>query len=388
MYNLKAKNIKYYSAFFKLILIVLIIISSNTVSSGEDEIKYLNFSFSLTPDISTSGIGRAEGLKGLQINATGNIVEYDIAGAQIAGIFNLVDKESSGAQFAGIINISKGDVKGAQFSGIINSTNGYLHGTQYSGIINITKGDIKGAQFAGVINLSDKDIKGAQFAGIINLSKIDIAGAQFAGIGNIAKGSVTGLQASGVFNKAEDITGAQVGIINIAKNVTGAQIGIVNISDDINGAPIGLINIVKDGQIHIDVWSSEPQHDGMPPNVNFGVKLGSKYIYSLLAVGSQFAPDPIKWNSIFPIFGIGGHIPINSFYINIDILSSLDTKVNESIVSNIKNSDLINKLRLSAGWQFVDYLSVFAGASLNVSSSIDTIKSTHISPGIFAGLEY
>ena len=56
-----------------------------------------------------------------------------------------------------------------------------------------------------------------------------------------------GLQLGVLGNKADKISGAQVGIVNLADEVKGVQIGVFNHARSLRGLQIGLANHAEDG---------------------------------------------------------------------------------------------------------------------------------------------
>lgn len=105
---------------------------------------------------------------------------------------------------------------------------------------------------------------------------------------SIASGGVGGAQFAGVLNfSGGPVTGAQVGLVNVALGtVAGTQVGVINIAERYESdAPAGLLNLVRQGQLHLDLWTSDIFLS------NVGVRFGSKHVYTLVAFGAQSALD-------------------------------------------------------------------------------------------------
>jgi hypothetical protein len=221
-------------------------------------------------------------------------------------------------------------------------------------------GSVTGAQLAGAVNITGADVRGVQAAGAVNVAGEGICGAQLAGAVNIAGGISRGVQAAGAVNIAEEFEGAQVGVVNIAGKGKGLQLGVVNIADDID-YPIGLVSIVKNGQFHLNAWASEFAA------VNLGIKAGSKSIYNVFAVGVAPAGDSTR---VFAALGIGGHIPLDRFFLDIDGVYYSPRMGPEWFEE--EGSDLLTGVRVTGGWQVNDYLALTAGPTVNVWVSDDS----------------
>jgi hypothetical protein len=256
-------------------------------------------------------------------------------------VFNLVGNGFTGAQMAGVINIV-----GEQFLG-----------GQMAGVMNVVGEEFSGAQLSGVGNVAGRGCTGVQMAGVVNVSGNGFVGAQVAGVVNAAGERMSGLQLSGVVNAADELSGAQVGLVNIAGRSHGLQLGLVNIADDVD-VPIGLVSVVRNGMFHANVWATE-----FAP-VNVGIKTGSNIIYNVFMVGWQPDGDSAR---VFGGLGIGGHIPANRFFADIDLLSHGVFAGPDWFPAG--GSDLLSSLRLTGGWQVTDRLALTAGPTLNVWAS-------------------
>jgi hypothetical protein len=328
--------------------------SSDHSTSSTDSLyvpRYAQVSF-VTP-ISSNGI---DGYKYMHYISLNVLQGYSgaLRGAEFGGLLNGDKGYVTGAQFAGLGNFAGGDLKGAQFGGLANISKS-VQGAQFAGITNLSKSFVTGFQAAGIANISPDSMNGVQVAGIVNIisSEKESQGLQIAGIGNVSVATVRGTQIGGVFNLAKTVSGGQIGTINIGKNIKGFQIGVINISDSIDGVPIGLITISKTGVFDVNVWSGDIL------TLNAGLRVGSKYVYNIYSYGVSPFKDELPFG--FGI-GIGGHIPINRAFIDID---GMVWSMHRSYMS-FHGVNLINQFRVMGGFTINKYLSVFAGPVLNV----------------------
>jgi hypothetical protein len=67
---------------------------------------------------------------------------------------------------------------------------------------------------------------------------------------------------------------------------------------------------------------------------------------------------------VFGGIGLGGHIPLNRFFVDIDLLSHGAYGGPDWHPEG--GSDLLSSLRLTGGWQVTDMLAITAGPTLNV----------------------
>lgn len=328
-------------------------------------------------------------LEGAEFGGLINGLKGYATGAQFAGLGNYIGGNLKGAQFGGLGNYAGGDVKGAQFGGLAN-IGASVNGAQFGGITNISRSYVTGFQAAGIVNLAVDSLYGAQVAGIVNVqsSTGKSAAWQIAGIGNISPGQNSGGQIGGVFNVAGRLNGGQIGLINYGKNIKGFQIGLINVSDSIDGPAIGLISVSSDGIFDVNAWSSDFL------TFNGGIRVGTRNIYNIYAYGiSPFNADlPFGFGA-----GIGGHIPLKKFFVDID---GMAWSMHRSYIS-FERINMINTFRVMGGYTFSRYFSVFAGPTLNVSvqdnhyepflpnyfyESINTDNTVRIAPGFVVGV--
>ena len=392
----KFKNVLF-SVFFVLVIffIPLLVLAQD----GEEEAyQHVPFSITFLPNLSTTGFrednvikhisinvigGYAAKVHGLELGAVFNIEKEEVVGFQYAGVLNFVGSSLPGSpedeagsapiqglagwQAAGVANGVIGDASLAQTSGVFNYVSGSFTGLQAAGTANFVGGDFTGFQSSGVVNSVLGDVNFAQVSGGMNFALDTVSGVQAAGTLNLA-GGINGAQFS-VINIGGEIRGVQVGVVNIARRIEGVQVGVVNVSEEMDGAPIGLISAVGNGQFHLNTWASETAL------VNVGLKMGSKYVYNIFGLGYQpiVQPNqPLRW---FPVLGIGGHIPLDPFFVDIDLVSQ---NVREgprpwdiTFTKETSGLNLLNKVRLTGGWQIIPGLAITAGPTLNVFVSND-----------------
>lgn len=288
-----------------------------------------NFSFGLL----ATHAGRVEGVaistglnwteresRALMVGAVGNISTGGFKGAQASGAFNLSGDKSLGLQAAGAVGIARADFIGIQTAGAVSYTGGAFIGLQASGAVSITRSDFTGLQTAGGLSLASR-LRGAQ------ISVVNIGG---------------------------DVDGAQIGVVNIASRVRGLQLGVVNVASEMTGAPIGVVNAIGNGQLHVQGWASDTTA------TNVSLKYGSKHVYSLFTAGYQPGSEANRYFTLG--LGIGGHIPMDRLFIDLDASSY-----------NLRNSlatggsdNLLAQLRVVAGYKVAPRFAVFAGVTGNV----------------------
>ena len=289
-------------------------------------------------------VPNANHLDGIQIGAVGANVNGALNGVQVAGIYTAADGDVNGAQIAGIWCSADGEVEGAQVSGIWNSA-----------------ADVSFLQMSGIFNVSENSVHGLQCTGIFNVAEGEVFGSQVSGIFNTA-GNVFGLQAAGILNIADEVKGGQVGLLNFGGIVTGVQVGLINISDELHGIPIGLINISGDGLRDASVWY------GDNAMVNFGYQLGTSTVYSFVTAG--FSEN---WTDAATVgLGMGLELSNDMFFIDVDLYAKAYQSGQGDALANVQNiffggADIFPAARISAGIEFFDFLSVFAGVNLDCS---------------------
>jgi len=334
-------------------LFAVTLVLATAAAAAEGDFTYRPVSISFVPGFSTNGSEWRSVSSNFSLNIIGGSIGR-VHGVELGGVFNIVAEDVLGYQAAGVFNVIGGRFGGVQEAGVFNIVGDRFTGAQMAGVINVAGEEFGGAQMAGVINVVGDELRGAQLAGVGNVAGEGCVGTQAAGVVNVCGERLSGLQLSGVVNVAEAFSGAQVGLVNIAGSGRGLQLGLVNIAEDVD-VPIGLVSIVEHGMFHANVWATE-----FAP-VNVGIKTGSKTIYNVFMVGWQ--PDGESTRT-FGGLGIGGHIPLNRFFVDIDLLNH-GVWTGPSWKEEI-DSDLLSSLRLTGGWQVTDRLAVTAGPTLNV----------------------
>jgi hypothetical protein len=331
--------------------------SRGTGAEEEEEapVHVLNFQFIPGMDITGHGGEKATNVFLLgPFAATG----HNIQGIGAAGIALINSGRVQGAQVSGLFNLTGGDVQGFQGAAIFNSAGADVQGLQGAGIFNSTGGGLEGLQGAAIFNLVYGTATGIQGSGIFNYTGGSFEGFQGAGIFNLVYGNTTGVQGSGIFNyTGGSFKGLQAGLVNIAENGLGVQAGLVNISGSETVVPLGLVNIVKGGLLHSAVF-----YDDMG-FLNLSFRSGSKYVYTLLAAGTQ--PKTHFDSNILLVTraGLGVEFPMGNFFIDVDITGG-----------NIVNFDILKKdgewnisyltqFRFTAGYKIFEHLGIFGGVS-------------------------
>lgn len=392
----------------RLFAVVLVSAAASTVLAASGGYTYRPVSVSFVPGFSTNGLdsktvrsnlslniigGSIGQVQGVELGGVFNIDEDDVYGYQGAGVFNIVDGVFGGVQHAGVFNVVGDNIigyqgagvfnidghgfGGVQQAGVFNVVGDEFTGAQMAGVINIVGDEFWGAQMAGVANVAGNGLFGTQVAGVVNVCDHGFFGAQVAGVVNIAGELMYGLQLSGVVNAADEFNGAQVGLVNITGKGQGLQLGLVNIAEEMD-FPIGLVSIVENGMFHANVWATE-----YAP-VNVGIKFGSRIVYNVFSLGYGPRRDT---NRLYAGIGIGGHIPFDRFFVDIDIFNQ--GVYREGRWFEEGGSELLSSLRLTGGWQLADFLAVTAGPTLNLSVTDAAGWGEDISmwPGFTAGLQ-
>ncbi|MFC2130871.1 hypothetical protein ACFLSQ_05510 [Bacteroidota bacterium] len=283
--------------------------------------------------------GSAAKLEGVEWGGLVNIYTEDVLGAQWAGLLNITGTDVTGGQWAGLCNISGGDVLGGQWAGLCNVSGGTFVGGQWAGLCNVNGGDVTAGQWAGIANVNGGEVVGGQWAGIANVQK-SFTGAQWAGIANITE-EFEGVQFAGIINLTE-------------KFKAGVQVATVNISDENEGIPIGLVSYVKSVGFHYDLWTDETMF------INAGLRSGTESFHNLLFIGIQ-AKDTLRYT-----MGVafGGHISLGEdFYLEPDL--GWHYIKEESDIFWSETSDNLVRIRLLAGWQVAEFMSLYAGPTFN-----------------------
>ena len=306
---------------------------------------------------------------GLQIAGLGNVVGGKMYGLQIAGFFNTTLRSVYGIQLAGFNNYAQDTVYGFQIAGFNNMLVGRMKGAQISGFNNIATREFDGVQVSGFSNLAIKGVVRTQAGGFFNYAQ-KVTGLQASGFANVGVKKVYGLQAAGFANYAQsptgaqvagflnigtgDVTGGQVGFINYATRLKGVQIGFLNISDSVRGIPIGFISYVHKGYHHLQITGNE--------NLFFqgSFKTGVDKFYNILSAGAYLQGNESAWS-----FGYGvgtAHTFGRRVEINLDATANTLFKDFETI----PQLNILGQVDLQVAFKFRDYLSVFAGPTLNM----------------------
>ena len=333
---------------------------------------------SLTHDLHGLQVGAADLVDGttdgLQLGGVFAFADGPVRGAQIAGFLSWGDSTVSGLQLSGLINRTTKPVEGVQIAGLTNWSNAQLTGLQLSGAANQARGFARGVQIAGVLNVAHGSLDGVQI-GAFNATYGKLDGVQ---IGVFNLGKVRGLQL-GVINVSADTEGTQIGIINIARRSQGLQLGVVNITDALMGESLGLASLPREGGIHLLLWGSNSLSG------NFGVKFGSKIVYSVL---STVLSRENKQNIYGGGITLGVHFPIfTSLADGLSISGDLGGyRVVRDPSPNTRH-DEVYKARALLSYEIVKHFSFFAGGGIHVGIRGDDTLAVTPGPEICGGLE-
>lgn len=342
----------------KSLLIGLLIICSGFQGFAQEEEKEMRksmFHLSFITPMGTNGLdswnttnvvsvnifaGFSGGLQGIEMAGFANGLKGDMEGIQIAGFCNNTFGEAEGLEIAGFYNYNHKNVKGMQIAGFTNLALGDVEGAQISGFANHSQGSST-TQIAGFSNTSMGDKGGMQIAGFANFGRGEGIGGQVAGFANVNTGYIKGIQVAGFVNYAKKITGVQVAPFNIADTLE-------------NGIAVGVWSIVKNGYKAIQIGGNESLYG----EISF--KSGVRRFYNIISVGASMQNNQIKWGwgyGVGTIMGISNRLDLS--------LEAMTYHLNEdSWWSN--NSNLLNRLNLTASYQITDTFSVYAGPAWNV----------------------
>ncbi|MEZ5014279.1 MAG: hypothetical protein R2794_08310 [Chitinophagales bacterium] len=293
-----------------------------------------------------------------------------VEGAEFGGVINLDRGYVHGVQCAGVLNMIGGDLKGFQGAGVLNVSRN-VDGFQGAGVLNCAVGDVRGFQGAGVLNLAVRNTQGVQLAGVLNAvtGHDSMQLFQGAGVVNFANGKSNGAQVAGVLNVAIDKKGTQVGLVNIADNMTGLQIGLINIADTLDGVAIGLLSFSRNGIFDVDLFTSDVF------TFNAGIRIGGPSVYNVFSFGTAPFADTASYGYGL---GIGGHIPVHSFFVDMDVMSWNMHK--DAFEFKYDQLHMDNQLRVLPGYTINKYISVFAGPVLHVEVFDNDIVPLHDRP--------
>lgn len=286
------------------------------------------------------GAPLTENSAGLQVAVGANVAAGALKYGQAAVGANIAADDARYAQVAVGANIARKDARYVQSAVGANVTEGDFYGLQSAVGVNLTRHTVYGHQNAVGGNYA-YDVKGVQFAQGINYSH-----------------RLTGVQAAALNISAGKTTGLQAGVVNIAGKTRGLQIGLINYSEDMTGAAIGLLSYSRRFPLRYQVWADDVNL------ANVGIKIhGSKYIYNVLSAGGQ----PVGGLKRYSLgWGIGGHVPIRSLYIDFDgMLQGIRFEGDASSVY------LLAQYRTVLGWRVNERFAIFAGPTYNTYLSHD-----------------
>jgi len=321
---------------------------------GRKPIKTMPFQMSILPGWGFWGVDMDTHVSELSVNILGGLVR-SVDGLEVGSVANLDTHFMRGLQVAGVINVAGRQVDGAQIAGTMNIAGAALSGVQIAGAVNITGGDVYGAQISGAVNIAPQRLDGVQVGGAANIAGGPMVGAQVAGAFNIVS-QIDGAQVAPV-NVAGRVEGAQVGVVNVSGGVVGAQVGVINVSGGGGGDAYGLFSFVRGGYNHLELWTSDAAA------LNLGLKFGGRHMFTSLSAGLS---NQIDGGGDWLALGWGGHIPLGSFYLDIDAQGGVIW--HGGFAGQTPDSFApLTRLRVVVGWAPLSWLAVFVGAAANVS---------------------
>ncbi|NVJ28401.1 MULTISPECIES: LA_2272 family surface repeat-containing protein [Myxococcus] len=370
-------------------------------SEAAEQEVHVPFNLSILPGLSTSGFARqnlvhdvsigliathARRVTALGLSLGGNWVTHGATGVLATVGANVSGGPVDGTLLAVGGNLVGGDSEGVLASVGTNVVRGTMGGGQLTVGANVTTGEMEGAQLSVGANIAGANVRGAQLTVGGNLAAGTLNGIQMAVGGNVARGVSRGVQMAAGVNVASDLTGlqmssgvsyagklagaqlslinvggdvdgAQVGLVNVAGHVDGAQVGLVNVAGETEGESVGLLSFVGNGQAHVQAWASDVAL------TNIGLKLGGRHLYTLLTVGLSPPMDGDRRRYTVGA-GLGGHIPMGRFYVDVDVLGS-SLHANRLFDFDDDTNHVLGQLRVMAGWQLSSRFAVFGGVSSN-----------------------
>jgi hypothetical protein len=312
------------------------------------------FVFELAPRFGTAGFASHVGVRGLALDVLGSELDSLIGGS--IGAVSVLHGDLTGASLEALASVVGGEVHGVQL-GTVNAA-GSVDGAQL-GLVNYAGDQAFGAQI-GVANWVRGRQRGIQWAGLFNVVEGRSAdgqlGSQIATFYNRAAQGQKGVQFA-LVNSSDRLTGWQWGLVNVGGTVRGLQLGLVNIAARVDhGEAIGVLNIIGNGYHTFEVWT-----DDVSP-LSIGFKTGGEHLYSLFAFGF----DPSGEQSHFTYgLGLGGHIPVKRFSMDIDVLASALEGDAKAIFTALPHGVSVRP-RLSLGIDLSANLTLFGGAEAQV----------------------
>lgn len=284
--------------------------------------------------------GFSGGLKGIEMAGFANGLKGDMKGIQLAGFCNNTFGSAEGLEIAGFYNYNHRSLKGMQIAGFANVALDEVEGAQIAGFSNHSQGSTL-VQVSGFSNSSLGSKGGLQVAGFSNLSRGDGLGLQAAGFANVSTGSIKGIQLAGFANYARKIEGVQIAPFNVADTLE-------------NGMAIGVWSIVRNGYKVLQIGGNE----SLLGEISF--KSGVRRFYNIISLGASIQDNQIKWGWGY---GIGTLIPLAQ---RLDLSIEGQTyHLNEDRWWS-HNTNLLNRITVTASYQLTRTLALYAGPAWNV----------------------
>jgi hypothetical protein len=294
--------------------------------------------------------------------------DQELRGMQLSAGANLVRGTFRGMQLTAGLNILRGEGRGMQLVAGANFVDGGFNGMQLAGGGNVVTGKMDGVQMAGGVNVAS-EARGWQLAGGVNVAK-DFTGWQLAPI-NYAE-TMTGHQLGVVNVNRFSATGFRLGVVNVAGDSHGFSFGVVNVAKHEDGESFALINIVGNGIHDVSLFTT----DVMLTNIGF--KIGGRHLYTNLIAGYQpgdaLAPGLEHFTADTKRFatgaGIGWRQPIEYGRLAFGEIEADWLEV-RPVWDWTQNAPQVSSLRLQAGVRLAPYITLLAGAGVNVSVATD-----------------
>jgi len=146
-------------------------------------------------------------------------------------------------------------------------------------------------------------------------------------------------------------------LINKADTVTGIQIGLINVSNSNQGLAIGLLSVVKDGYRALEFGYG----DAIPIHINF--KSGQRKLYNIINIGLLYSNNK---PGLSLGYGLGTGFEFGShFFFNTDLTASHVFEQNQFV----DKLNLLTKLNMEIGVNIARKFIIYTGPSLNYMAS-------------------
>jgi len=209
-------------------------------------------------------------------------------------------------------------------------------------------------------------VEGAQISMLASIAPGKVEGAQLSYVVNVA-GELEGAQLGTFYNHVSGIRGAQAGFVNFGRDVRGAQLGLINVGRQVKGAQVGLFSFADSADAQVGLFTATREfgvHPGLYTSdtglLGLALRFPARRTYSEMMMAMHPMGSGESWNFGFA-FGV--HNPLaHKLFLDID-LATLGVANGLGFRMPI---GLMNKLRITVGWQPYERLSVFGGPTLSM----------------------